>query len=142
MVPAHYLQIHLLKKNRRTQLRGTLTCPSTLHRSSFSPRKKGQFFLTGDHRYQLAHCLPTTDAVVKDFIPLPPYPASHSSLNQHYDTQSLGESKTGFDQVRPASEVLDFVCGYFIQDSLLVIRTSRLLQRSTGEGPEMSSCGQ
>ncbi|KAK5623148.1 hypothetical protein CRENBAI_018914 [Crenichthys baileyi] len=45
---------------------------------AFSPRKKGQFFLTEDHRYQLAQCLPTTDAVGKDFIPLPPYPAAHS----------------------------------------------------------------
>ncbi|KAK5598697.1 hypothetical protein CRENBAI_006011 [Crenichthys baileyi] len=78
MVPAHYLQTHPLKKNRRTQLRGTFTCPSTLHHSPFPRGRKDRFFLTGDHRYQLAHCLPTTEAVGKDFIPLPPYPASHS----------------------------------------------------------------
>ncbi|KAK5616597.1 hypothetical protein CRENBAI_005218 [Crenichthys baileyi] len=48
----------------------------------FSPRKKGQFFLTGDHRYQRAHCLPTTDVVGEGLIPLPPYPASHSITSE------------------------------------------------------------
>ncbi|KAK5599245.1 hypothetical protein CRENBAI_023952 [Crenichthys baileyi] len=76
-VPAHYLQTRPLKKNRRTQL-GNIHLPVQPPSFAFSPRKKGQFFLTGDHRYQLAHCLPTTDAVGKDFFPLPPYPASHS----------------------------------------------------------------
>ncbi|KAK5618891.1 hypothetical protein CRENBAI_008461 [Crenichthys baileyi] len=83
MVPAHYLQAHPLKKNRRTQL-GNIHLPihppsfASSHSGAFPRGRKDSFFLTGDHRYQLAHCLPTTDAVGKDLIPLPPYPASHS----------------------------------------------------------------
>ncbi|KAK5599042.1 hypothetical protein CRENBAI_026656 [Crenichthys baileyi] len=43
MVPAHYLQTHPLKKNRRTQL-GNIHLPVHTPSFAFSPRKKGQFF--------------------------------------------------------------------------------------------------